>query len=113
MDLNLKYTASKVDEIEQIKKVSIENCISDTTINGICLFLQKGLVDDNGNHGVSKNVAMSKLDEFLGENDKDELLLQITEALISGGFLSREIDVNELRKMKKKRVEEAKKAMRE
>ena len=103
MKLNLKYTAIKVDEIEQAKKLPIENCISDTTIGNIALFIQKGLIDDNGNHGVSKNVALATVDEYLQEKDKDELVMDIMEALINGGFLSRELDLAMVREIKTKR----------
>lgn len=41
MKLNLKYNATKVDEIEQSKKLPIENCIADTTIGNLALFIQK------------------------------------------------------------------------
>ena len=103
MKLNLKYTATKVDEIEQAKKLPIENCISDTTIGNLALFIQKGLIDDNGIHGVSKNVAIDTIDKFLAENDKDELVMDIMEALINGGFLSRDLDLNKVRELKAKR----------
>ena len=103
MKLNLKYNASRVDEIEQAKKAPIENCISDTSIGTLNLFIQKGLVDDNGNHGVSKAVAMSAIDAYLEENDKDELVMDIMEALINGGFLSRDLDMAKLREYKTKR----------
>ena len=104
MKLNLKYNATRVDEIEQAKKLPIENCIADTTIGNLTLFIQKGLIDDNGNHGVSKNVAMSTIDAYLAENDKDELVMDIIEALINGGFLSRELDLEKVRKLKEKRL---------
>ncbi len=103
MKLNLKYNATKVDEIEQTKKLSIENCINDTTVGSLALFIQKGLIDDNGNHGVSRNVAISTIDAYLEENDKEELVMDIMEALINGGFLSRELDVKKLRELKAKR----------
>lgn len=103
MKLNLKYTATKVDEIEQAKKQPIEQCIGDTTIGNLALFIQKGLIDDNGIHGVSKNVAISVIDTYLTENDKEELVMDIMEALINGGFLSRELDVKKLRELKAKR----------
>ena len=106
MKLNLKYNATRVDEIEQAKKLPIENCIADTTIGNLTLFLQKGLVDDNGNHGVSKNVAVSTIDSYLEENDKDELVMDIMEALIKGGFLSRELDLGKVRELKAKRQEQ-------
>lgn len=104
MKLNLKYNATKVDEIEQAKKASIEQCIQDTSIAGLALFIQKGLVDNNGVHGVSKAVAMSTIDEYLKDNDKEELVMDIMQALIDGGFLSKELDVKKLRELKEKRL---------
>lgn len=103
MELNLKYNAMKVDEIEQAKKQSIENCISDTTVGNLALFIQKGLVDDNGVHGVSRAVAIDTIDKYLAEKDKEELVMDIMEALIAGGFLSRELDVKKLKELKAKR----------
>lgn len=96
--LNLKYNALKVDEIEQAKQLPIENCATDSSISMLCLFVQKGLIDDNGVHGVSKNVAMNIIDEYLKEHDKNELVLDIMEALINGGFLSRQVNIQQLRK---------------
>lgn len=106
MKLNLKYTALKVDEIEKAKGTSIENCISDITIANICLFIQKGLIDDNGVHGVSRNVALSKIDEYLAENDKEDLIIDIMEALISGGFLPKSLKPERLRTGIDKRMNE-------
>lgn len=101
--LNLKYNATKVDEIEQTKKLPIENCIADTTVGNLALFIQKGLVDDNGNHGVSRAVAIDVIDKYLAEKDKDELVMDIMEALIDGGFLSRDLDLTKVRELKAKR----------
>lgn len=103
MKLNLKYNATRVDEIEQTKKLPIENCIADTTIGNLTLFLQKGLIDDNGTHGVSKAVAISTIDAYLEENDKDELVMDIMEALMKAGFLSRELNLTKVRELKTKR----------
>lgn len=103
MKLNLKYNATKVDEIEQAKKLPIENCIADTTIGNLALFIQKGLIDENGNHGVSRNVAITTIDTYLDANDKDELVMDIMEALINGGFLSRDLDLAKVRELKAKR----------
>lgn len=108
MKLNLKYNATKVDEIEQAKKQPIEQCIGDTSIGNIALFIQKGLVDDNGIHGVSKSVALDTIDTYLSEKDKDELVMDIMEALIDGGFLSRELDVKKLRELKATRTAQIK-----
>ena len=103
MKLNLKYTAAKVDEIEQTKKLPIENCIADTTIGNLTVFIQKGLVNDSGSTGVSKAQALTVIDEYLAENDKDELVMDIMEALINGGFLSRDVDLAKVRELKAKR----------
>lgn len=103
MKLNLKYTAVKVDEIEQTKQLPIENCIADNTIGNLALFIQKGLVNDSGSVGVSKAQALTVIDEYLAENDKDELVMDIMEALIDGGFLSRDLDVAKVRELKAKR----------
>ena len=103
MKLNLKFTAVKVDEIEQANKQPIENCISNTSIGSITLFIQKGLVNDNGTTGVSKAQALTVIDEYLAENDKDELVMDIMEALIKSGFLSRDLDIEKLREYKAKR----------
>lgn len=113
MKLKLKYNAQRVDEIEQIKKLPIENCVADTSVNSLVLFIQKGLIDDNEQWGVSKNVAMDTLDKFLEKNDKDDLIFDIMEALINGGFLSRELNVEELKTMKEKRLAQAKAKMAE
>ena len=103
MKLNFKYTAVKVDEIEQAKKLPIENCIADTTIGNLALFVQKGLVNDSGSVGVSKSQALTVIDEYLAENDKDELVMDIMEALIESGFLSRDVDLAKVRELKAKR----------
>lgn len=103
MKLNLKYNAVRVDEIEQAKKLPIENCIADTTIGNLVLFIQKGLVNDSDGVGVGKTKAMSVIDEYLAENDKDELVMDIMEALMNGGFLSRDVDLTKVRALKAKR----------
>ena len=103
MKLNLKYNATRVDEIEQAKKLPIENCIADNTIGNITLFIQKGLVNDSDGVGVGRAKALQVIDEYLAENDKDELMMDIMEALIDGGFLSRDLDVAKVRELKAKR----------
>jgi len=111
--LNLKYNATRVDEIEKARQLPIENCITDTSIGMLSMFIQKGLIDDNGVHGVSKTVAMDVIDKYLEEKDKDELVLDIMEALVDGGFLSRQVDVAKLREANSKRSAQAKKIIDE
>jgi hypothetical protein len=103
MKLNLKYTASKVDEIEQSKQLPIENCIADTTVKNLALLIQKGFVNESGIIGVSNSQALTIIDEYLEKNDKDELVMDIMEALMNGGFLSRELDLAKVRELKAKR----------
>lgn len=103
MKLNLKYNATRVDEIEQTKKLPIENCIADTTIGNLTLFIQKGLVNDSNGVGVGRAKALEIIDEYLAEHDKDELVMDIMEALIDGGFLSRDLDLAKVRELKTKR----------
>ncbi len=111
MKLNLKYNARNIDEIEQAKKMSLEQCISNTNIDMLAIFIQKGMIDDNGIHGVSRNVALDTIDKYLEENDKDDLILDIMEALSKTGFLSKNVDVEKVRSLKKNRVEQINKEL--
>lgn len=103
MKLVFKFTATIVDEIEKTKGLAIENCIGDNTINNLALLISKSLVNDNGTVGTSRAVALSKIDEYLQENDKDNLLLDIVEALVQAGFLSRTLEVSKMRGVMEKR----------
>ena len=108
MELNLKFNPTKVDEIEMARKLPIENCIGDTSINMLVTFLMKGLIDDKGQHGVSRTVAMDTIEKYLEEKDKNDLVLEIMEALVKGGFLSRELDVETMKKAKASKIAQAK-----
>ena len=105
--LNLKFTAQSVDEIEKARQLPIQNCMTDNSVNMLALFLQKGLVDENGKVGVSRAVALSTIDNYLEESDTDNLLLDITEALVNAGFLSRELNVADLRTKREKMLSQA------
>lgn len=102
--MNLKFNAIKVDEIEQAKKQPIENCVADTSISSLLLFIQKGMIDENEHWGVSKAVATDALDKYLEEKDKDDLVIEIMEALMKGGFLSRGLDLEKVKKAKSERM---------
>lgn len=97
MKLNFKFTASIVDDIEKTKGLAIENCVGDTTVNNLAMIISKSLINDDGRVGTSRNVALTKIDEYLIDNDKDTLVLDIMEALVRDGFLSRTLDVNNVR----------------
>lgn len=107
MNINLKFNASKVDEIEQARKLPIENCIADTSVASLVMFIQKGLIDENGGHGVTRATAMETLDNYLAERDKDDLVMDIMEALVNAGFLSREVNIDQLRKTKSRAIKDA------
>ena len=99
MSLQLKFTASKVDEIEKAKGLPIQNCIADTSIKMLSTFIEKGVVNENGTIGCTKNTAMSLLEEYLEdpEHDTDCLVLDVMEALVNGGFLSRQLNMEQVR----------------
>ena len=111
--MNLKYTASKVDEIEKAKGLPIQNCIADTSVNMFLIFIEKGLVNDDGSIGCTKNTAYRALDEYLDdpEHDTDGFVLDVMEALVKGGFLSRQLNMEEIRNSAKEEIEKVKKMM--
>lgn len=113
MKLNLKFNATKVDEIEKETGLPIEQAINDTRVSNLVLFIQKALVDDNGHHGVTKAVAMDKLDKYLEESDKETLTLDIMEAMVDGGFLSRQFNVEKMREATIKKNEMLNKSLDE
>lgn len=106
----LNYNALKIDEIERIKKMPIEQCIGDSSISNIALFVQKGMEDMKTS--VSKEKAFEAIDEYLKDHDKDDLILDIMDALIQAGFLSREINLEKIRENKGKIIQEAMKTIK-
>ena len=64
---------------------------------------ERGLNGQKVGVGVGKTKALAVIDEYLAENDKDELVMDIMEALINGGFLSRDLDLAKVRELKAKR----------
>lgn len=112
MELKLKFNATRVDEIEQARnKTPIQDCIRDVSIGNLALFLQKGLIDDNENWGVSRAVALDTIDKYLESHDTEDLVFDIMEALISAGFLTRDVDMAKLREAKAKQKENFNKAI--
>lgn len=105
MSITFKFNASVVDEIEKQKGLAIENCLGDTTVNNLTLFIQKAAFDENaGKVGVSRTVAVDMLDKYLADSDKDTLILDIMEALVDTGFLSRQYNMPEMREALTKRA---------
>lgn len=112
MELNLKYNATKVDEIEQARNhTPIQDCIRDISVGNLALFIQKGLIDDNGIWGVSKAVAFDTIDKYLENHDTEDLMFDIMEALIQAGFLTRDVDMKKLRQMKSQQKESIEKTL--
>lgn len=98
MELKLKYNALKVDEIEQARKLPIEECLQDTSISNLALLVQKGYVNESGGTGtISKTTALELIDKYLEENEKTNIVFDIMEALVEAGFLPRQLDVKALR----------------
>lgn len=95
--MNFKFSAMAVDEIEKSLQAPIENCVTDSRLNTLALFVQKGFVNDEGKVGVSRNIAMTTIEDYLKEHDKDELMWDIIESLVGDGFLSHSLDVSKLR----------------
>lgn len=109
-NITLKFKARNVDTIEQAKKMSIENVLGDTTMNNLTFIVSKAFVNDEGKIGCSKDEAMNQIDTYLDNYDKEELVLDITEALVNGGFLPKELNVQAMREQKKenaKKINEA------
>jgi hypothetical protein len=104
-----KFTASRIDELEKVGKRSLEQLITDTTINNIAAFIEKGVVNENGTVGCSRNVALAKIDDYLEDknNDIEELAFIIMEALVDAGFLSRQINVQELKEVVQTKKDQA------
>lgn len=100
--LNIKFNATIVDAIEKAAGAPIENCVGDTSVSGMVRILQHSVIDDNtSTAGISRSVAMAKLDTYLeGGSDRFDLLIDITEQLVSDGFLPRSIDTEKMRERK-------------
>ncbi len=106
----LKFTASKIDELEKSTKKSLQQLVAEGTIGSMTSFIEKGLVNENGTIGCSRNVALSTIDDYLEneENDLDTLRLDIMGALVDGGFLSRQLDVKKIKQTAMEKIEQIK-----
>ncbi len=107
--MNLKFTASRIDELEKATKKNLQQLILDGSINSVTAFIEKGVVNENGTVGCSRSVALSKIDDYLEDekNDLDTLRFDIMEALVDAGFLSRKINVREFQKAAQEKVDQA------
>ena len=108
MALTLKYTASKIDELEREKKKPIVACLDDTTISNLASFIEKGKVNEDGRIGCSRAVAFAEIDDYMAAGgDTDGLLLDIIEALVDAGFLSRNLNVQLIKQTAKQKIDQA------
>ena len=103
--MKFKFNAMRVDEIEKSKGMPIDNCILDNTIGNLASLVAKAVVREDGAVGCTKNVAMDIIDEYLKVKDKDDLLFDIAEGLIEAGFLSRALNVEQMREQKNKETQ--------
>lgn len=98
MNITLKFNAKNVDQIERKHNNSIESLLGDVSVQRLAYFIEKAHYDeDTEKVGVSNDRSMELLDEYLAEHDKEDLLMDIMEALQKGGFLSRKVDVAKMR----------------
>lgn len=109
MKIPFKFTAKIVDQIEKNKNVSIEALLGSTTVSNLTYFIEKAFHNTETDRiGVSNDQAMETLGEYLLEHDKEDLLLDIMEALQVGGFLSRKINIDDMRKALTSKTDEIK-----
>lgn len=112
--MQFKFTASIVDAIETKGQETIGVLVTNNKISNIVNILEKAYLNEDGRVGISKNVALAKIDEYLeAGNEIDDLVLDITEVLARDGFLSRDLPIEEMREMKKSRIKQVKEAIDE
>lgn len=98
-NIPLKFTATNVDQIEKKNGTSIENLLGDMRIDHLRYFIEKAYHNEESDRvGCSNQQALEYLETYLGDGgEKEELLVDIMEALQTGGFLSRKIDLKAVR----------------
>lgn len=90
MNIQLKFDAIKVMEIEKIYKRPLLTILGeDATIETITQFLMKGFVNEDGRVGCSQSVALDVLTNNLPECENGLLDVQmlIVDTLCDAGFL--------------------------
>jgi hypothetical protein len=97
-DFKLKFTARIVDKIERKYNVSIESLLGDTSVRSLAFFIEQSYYDEeNETIGANNEKSFTLLENYLKNNDKEDLLMYIMECLQQGGFLSRKIDIDQMR----------------
>lgn len=99
MNVPLKFTAKSVDNIEKKFKLPIENLLSSLELANLAQFIERGYYNDETEKiGVTNDRSFEILEEYLADGgDKEDFLLDIMEALQTGGFLSRKLDLAKIR----------------
>lgn len=106
-EINLKFNAKNVDQIERKHGVSIEQLLGDTSVQRLAYFIEKAQYDeDREKIGVHNEQSYELLDAYLAEHDKEDLIMDIMEALQKGGFLSRKVDISKMREALEKKTTE-------
>lgn len=80
----ISYKALDVKDMEKTKGCSIEDIVTNPTIENIEYLLIKGM-------GKTKNDIIEEIDDLLKEHTKTGLMMMIMEALVEGGFLDEQI----------------------
>lgn len=98
-NMKLSFSAKSVDNIERKFGVSIENMLGSTQMSNLAQFIERGYLDeDTQKVGVQNERSFELLQEYLKDHEKEDLLVDIMEALQEGGFLSRKLDLDKIRK---------------
>jgi len=107
-NLKLKFTARVVDKIERQYGVSIEELLGNTSVRNLAFFIEKAHYDeDTEKVGVNNEESYTILETYLKDHDKEDLLMDIMEALQTSGFLSRKIEVDKMRESIQKETTKA------
>jgi len=90
--INLKFTARGIAELEDETDKSIFDILTNSRLSNLGYIISKGT-------NIDKEDAYKKIDEYLDSGKTtEELYLDLMEALQKDGFLSRRMDLSEMRK---------------
>lgn len=107
-NFKLKFTARVVDKIERQYAVSIEQLLGNTSVRNLAFFIEKAFYnEDTETTGVNNEESYRILESYLETKEKEDLIMDIMEALQNTGFLSRKIKIEEMRKSMNEQMDKA------
>lgn len=99
--MDFKYRAKDIEKIEKAKNEQIGKIAVDGTISSIALLIKYGT-------DCSLDRAYDIIDEEREKGkDTEELVLEIVEALTNQGFLTKELNIEKMKKAKASQMEMA------